>query len=526
MRRSTGCPRLTARRSAAPSSWRDRAATPPPRCSRCCRCGAHRRRRGGHQGRGLGRRARGHGETHFVSVVDNVNAYKVDGHRHTAELEQELPDVRFSFVTHLLPIDQGILASCYSNPESRSRAAEARALFEWAYADEPFVHVVDDSPRTRDVRDTNRARVHVTVVDRRVISLCAIDNLWKGAAGQAVQDLNLMLGLPGDRGSMGARVTAASKRLDARAGSTAPWVDAPVREAGTTELPAGFRAAGVAAASSRGPRRRGARLGRRGHRLGRPLHHQRAGGGAGDRLEAGPTSAACGRRGQFGLLERRRRPARPRHRRGDAGGRRRPSSGLEPAQVGVASTGVIGIELPRERGAGRRRAACDGSPRRGRGLLRGDPDERQRPQAGLSRGAPSPAAGCAGRPGQGRRDDLAPLRHDVLLHPDRRRGGSETLDLLTGVCVKRSFDRISVDGQLSTSDTVVALASGASGVRVEPETQDELRLGEALDALMRQLGAGDRRRRRGRPTRRPDCGARAPRRRSSRWPARSPTRRS
>ncbi len=65
---------------------------------------------------------------------------------------------------------------------------------------------------------------------------------------------------------------------------------------------------------------------------------------------------------------------------------------------------------------------------------------------------------------------------------------AETLDLLTGVCVKRSFDRISVDGQLSTSDTVFALASGASGVRVEPETQDELRLGEALDALMRQLG--------------------------------------
>jgi glutamate N-acetyltransferase/amino-acid N-acetyltransferase len=64
---------------------------------------------------------------------------------------------------------------------------------------------------------------------------------------------------------------------------------------------------------------------------------------------------------------------------------------------------------------------------------------------------------------------------------------AETLDLLTGVCVKRSFDRISVDGQLSTSDTVVALASGASGVRVESESADELALGEALDALLRQL---------------------------------------
>jgi glutamate N-acetyltransferase/amino-acid N-acetyltransferase len=63
----------------------------------------------------------------------------------------------------------------------------------------------------------------------------------------------------------------------------------------------------------------------------------------------------------------------------------------------------------------------------------------------------------------------------------------ETIDLLTGVCVRRSFDRISVDGQLSTSDTVFVLASGASGVRVEAETADELRLGEAIDALMRQL---------------------------------------
>jgi glutamate N-acetyltransferase/amino-acid N-acetyltransferase len=64
---------------------------------------------------------------------------------------------------------------------------------------------------------------------------------------------------------------------------------------------------------------------------------------------------------------------------------------------------------------------------------------------------------------------------------------AETLDLLTGVCVKRSFDRISVDGQLSTSDTVVALANGASGVHVKPESSDELALGEALDALLRQL---------------------------------------
>ena len=64
---------------------------------------------------------------------------------------------------------------------------------------------------------------------------------------------------------------------------------------------------------------------------------------------------------------------------------------------------------------------------------------------------------------------------------------AETCDLLLGVTVKRSFERISVDGQLSTSDTVILQCSGASGVAVEPETEDELRFGEALDALLRQL---------------------------------------
>jgi N-acetyl-gamma-glutamyl-phosphate reductase len=139
-------------------------------------------------------------ETHFVSVVDNVNAYKVEGHRHTAELVQELPGVHFSFVAHLLPIDQGILASCYAIPSEPITAAEAHELAVETYRDEPFVDVLDYAPRTRDVRDTNRATVQVTVVNERVLAFCAIDNLWKGAAGQAVQDLNLMLGLPEEEG--------------------------------------------------------------------------------------------------------------------------------------------------------------------------------------------------------------------------------------------------------------------------------------------------------------------------------------
>jgi N-acetyl-gamma-glutamyl-phosphate reductase len=139
-------------------------------------------------------------ETHFVSVIDNVNAYKVEGHRHTAELNQELPGVHFSFVTHLLPIDQGILASCYARPSAPVTPDEAHELAVERYRDEPFVDVVARPPRTREVRDTNRATVQVTVVNERVLAFCAIDNLWKGAAGAAVQNLNLMLGLPETEG--------------------------------------------------------------------------------------------------------------------------------------------------------------------------------------------------------------------------------------------------------------------------------------------------------------------------------------
>jgi N-acetyl-gamma-glutamyl-phosphate reductase len=136
--------------------------------------------------------------THFVSVTENVQAYKVEGHRHAAELEQELNGARFTFVPHLVPVEQGLLASCYVTTVLDE--ASIRGLFQDAYADEPFIDLVDEPPGTDDVRETNRCRIHVTVVGERVIVLAAIDNLWKGAAGQAVQDLNLMLGLPETEG--------------------------------------------------------------------------------------------------------------------------------------------------------------------------------------------------------------------------------------------------------------------------------------------------------------------------------------
>ena len=136
--------------------------------------------------------------THFVSVAENVNPYKVEGHRHRAELEQELGTFPITFTPHLLPLDQGLLASCYVTTAREVSKDDVRALFEEAYSGEPFIEWADSPPGVREVRDTNICRIHATVepATGRVLVFSAIDNLWKGAAGQAVQDLNLMLGLP------------------------------------------------------------------------------------------------------------------------------------------------------------------------------------------------------------------------------------------------------------------------------------------------------------------------------------------
>jgi N-acetyl-gamma-glutamyl-phosphate reductase len=148
---------------------------------------------------GAGREATG--TTHFVSVDENVNPYKVEGHRHRAEIDQEIGE-GITFTPHLLPIDQGLLASCYVTPSRELSADDVRELFAAAYDAEQFVELTDSPPGTREVRDTNFCRIHATVepATGRVLVFAAIDNLWKGAAGQALQDLNLMLGLPEGEG--------------------------------------------------------------------------------------------------------------------------------------------------------------------------------------------------------------------------------------------------------------------------------------------------------------------------------------
>lgn len=161
---------------------------------------------------------------------------------------------------------------------------------------------------------------------------------------------------------------------------------------------------------------------------------------------------------------------------------------LGPEVVGIASTGVIGRELPRDKlVAGVRHAAEALGPNAqafSESILTTD---RGTKCACLEVSLPSGETVRLAAQAKGA-GMVAPRFATVLCFVQTDAGlAPETLDLLTGVCVSRSFDRISVDGQLSTSDTVFVLANGAAGVDIDPESQDELALGEAMDALLRQL---------------------------------------
>jgi len=144
---------------------------------------------------------------HFVTVDENVCAYGVPRHRHTPEIEQELAalgaEVRVTFTPHLLPLDQGELLSCYVTTRNRAvQQHDLEQLYRDVYDAEPFVELTSGPPGVRDVRETNICRISVHGDERtgRVIVFAAIDNLWKGAASQAVQNLNLMFGLPEGEG--------------------------------------------------------------------------------------------------------------------------------------------------------------------------------------------------------------------------------------------------------------------------------------------------------------------------------------
>jgi N-acetyl-gamma-glutamyl-phosphate reductase len=152
----------------------------------------------------------GRGAAEEMSVIkesDDTRPYKVAGHRHAPEIGQELTQLgangaALTFVPHLMPYDQGELVSCYVRTTRPVEAEELGEMYERRYGSEPFVDLVQAPPGVSEVRETNLCHIHVAADPEsgRVMAFAAIDNLWKGAASQAIQNLNLMLGLPEGEG--------------------------------------------------------------------------------------------------------------------------------------------------------------------------------------------------------------------------------------------------------------------------------------------------------------------------------------
>lgn len=140
----------------------------------------------------------------FSETNEDVRAYSVTGHNHIAEIEQELSSVaraqvRVNFTPHLIPMTRGILATVYAPLARPLTEADAVALYQETYRNEPFVRVLHDTlPRTKATLGSNYCDVAVKIDTRTstAIAIAAIDNLGRGAAGQAVQNMNLMFGLP------------------------------------------------------------------------------------------------------------------------------------------------------------------------------------------------------------------------------------------------------------------------------------------------------------------------------------------
>ena len=157
---------------------------------------------------GVSGAGRGGGEetTHLSMAGENILPYKVAEHRHTPEIEEQLgllgADLRVQFQAHLVPLDQGELASCYVTPAREVNGEELAQLYRDAYAREPFVEVSEAPPGTRDVSATNFCRVFAAADAHtgKVVVLSAIDNLWKGTSSQAVQNLNAMFSFPETEG--------------------------------------------------------------------------------------------------------------------------------------------------------------------------------------------------------------------------------------------------------------------------------------------------------------------------------------
>ena len=145
---------------------------------------------------------------HYSEVNESCHAYGLSGHRHLPEIEQELgalrgngnasrPDLCITFVPHLVPMTRGILTTVYARLEQSLDQEDIESVYRDFYKDAPFVRVVDQPPRTKQVWGSNLCMVHPTIDARtgRLLVIAAIDNLVKGASGQAIQNMNVMFAL-------------------------------------------------------------------------------------------------------------------------------------------------------------------------------------------------------------------------------------------------------------------------------------------------------------------------------------------
>ncbi len=139
----------------------------------------------------------------YAEVNEDVSAYKIASHNHQPEIQQELaglregPRPKVTFVPHLVPMTRGIHATCYAPLARGVTKGEVLELYREFYRDAPFTKVVDTPPHTKHTLGTNMCLVHPTLDERNgmLVSVGVLDNLGKGAAGQAIENMNLMLGL-------------------------------------------------------------------------------------------------------------------------------------------------------------------------------------------------------------------------------------------------------------------------------------------------------------------------------------------
>lgn len=146
---------------------------------------------------------------HYCELNESVKAYKVASHRHTPEIEEQLSiaagqDIVLNFTPHLIPMDRGILATCYATLNKKYTYDDIRKAYEKHYGNEHFIRLTKEGvfPETKWVKGSNFVDIGFTVDERtnRVIVIGALDNLFKGAAGQAVQNMNLLFGFEENEG--------------------------------------------------------------------------------------------------------------------------------------------------------------------------------------------------------------------------------------------------------------------------------------------------------------------------------------